>query len=425
MPRAQKGHTGQSRVTKKTAATRGPRQEYSARKGFKYRPLEAPNTIRIVVLKKGSRSDPVQCRLRHLTPVEGFFKRPSGWSQKNLKQAPSIAHIEGLGRAHIQQYERYCRNPIDLSDEFYTAVSTGDHSIYEALSYEWGKIDDESDADISVNQTKVRVRKNLYDALVELRYEQRDRNLWIDALSIDQSNVEEKNHQVGMMGDIYRGAENVIVWLGPACNGSDDILDLLNGLGPDWAEPGVLQSCLDSMNETEGIKLTALYNRSYWSRAWVQQELYLARRFAVHCGTKRMSDVKMVRIHIALFGYSGNRDSLHKSLKSPASTVMTRIAVRGNFMTLRRWLGAALTECYQASEPRDIIYALLDISSDCQYSQIIPDYNKPCIEVYLETVAFCNLSAHFRPILAERLGLPYDQQLQEWLEVYAASKSEE
>jgi hypothetical protein len=40
--------------------------------------------------------------------------------------------------------------------------------------------------------------------------------LWIDAISINQETLEERNHQVGIMGEIYSRAECVIIWLGRA-----------------------------------------------------------------------------------------------------------------------------------------------------------------------------------------------------------------
>lgn len=38
--------------------------------------------------------------------------------------------------------------------------------------------------------------------------------LWIDAVCIDQTDHREKSRQVAQMGDIYRDAERVLVWLG-------------------------------------------------------------------------------------------------------------------------------------------------------------------------------------------------------------------
>ena len=49
--------------------------------------------------------------------------------------------------------------------------------------------------------------------------------LWVDALYINQLDINERNHQVNQMGDIYRRAKRVIVRLRPSCN-----------LGTDWID---------------------------------------------------------------------------------------------------------------------------------------------------------------------------------------------
>jgi len=38
--------------------------------------------------------------------------------------------------------------------------------------------------------------------------------LWVDAVCIDQSDVEEKSHQVALMPEIYFTATKVLCWLG-------------------------------------------------------------------------------------------------------------------------------------------------------------------------------------------------------------------
>ena len=40
---------------------------------------------------------------------------------------------------------------------------------------------------------------------------------WIDAICIQQSDVSERNHQVRMMGLIYKRAAFVLAWLGMDC----------------------------------------------------------------------------------------------------------------------------------------------------------------------------------------------------------------
>ncbi|PVH81636.1 HET-domain-containing protein, partial [Cadophora sp. DSE1049] len=78
---------------------------------------------------------------------------------------------------------------------------------YQALSYTWGK-PDAFNFKIWINGILVPVRRNLLCAL-------RARSLiWVDALCIDQNNIVERGHQVDMMGDIFRDAEEVLTWLG-------------------------------------------------------------------------------------------------------------------------------------------------------------------------------------------------------------------
>jgi hypothetical protein len=53
--------------------------------------------------------------------------------------------------------------------------------------------------------------------------------LWIDSICIDQSRdaVEERNTQVALMGEIYKCAKRVVVWLGKSDIRSRLALDLV------------------------------------------------------------------------------------------------------------------------------------------------------------------------------------------------------
>ena len=84
---------------------------------------------------------------------------------------------------------------------------------YETLSYVWGT--EPADRLVFIGETIsiLRVKPNLEDALTALsrpsiRYDEKpnifsDRLLWIDAICIDQENIQERNHQVSIMGRIY------------------------------------------------------------------------------------------------------------------------------------------------------------------------------------------------------------------------------
>jgi len=90
---------------------------------------------------------------------------------------------------------------------------------YTALSYTWGNANCSSD--IFVNGTKRGVSPNLASALRHLRHQKETISLWADAVCINQADDLEKTAQLFIMDDIYRDAEEVLVWLGEASEDSD------------------------------------------------------------------------------------------------------------------------------------------------------------------------------------------------------------
>ena len=56
--------------------------------------------------------------------------------------------------------------------------------------------------------------KSCFDALLAIKRRSRsDQLVWIDQLSIDQRNLNERSAQVLLMSNIYAGAEQVLIWL--------------------------------------------------------------------------------------------------------------------------------------------------------------------------------------------------------------------
>jgi hypothetical protein len=91
-------------------------------------------------------------------------------------------------------------------------VSLDDAPFYEAVSYVWG-------LPLFVKQILcgdeiIPITKSCSYALHHLRRTKESRFLWIDACCIDQNSDLERNHQVGMMGDVYSNARRTLVWLG-------------------------------------------------------------------------------------------------------------------------------------------------------------------------------------------------------------------
>ncbi|KAM0490100.1 hypothetical protein ACHAP8_011926 [Fusarium lateritium] len=92
---------------------------------------------------------------------------------------------------------------------------------YYALSYTWGKpredVSDytaESRRSIVLNGESINASPNLYDALLQLHQYFPDKPVWIDALCINQDDIDERQCQVSAMDRVYGGADRVLIWLG-------------------------------------------------------------------------------------------------------------------------------------------------------------------------------------------------------------------
>ncbi|KAH9209961.1 heterokaryon incompatibility protein-domain-containing protein, partial [Leptodontidium sp. 2 PMI_412] len=83
---------------------------------------------------------------------------------------------------------------------------------YTALSYCWGSAS--KTEPITLNQYPFRVTENLYAALQVLCGSHNTDLFWIDAICINQSDLEERSAQVQNMKKIYEQASRVVIWLG-------------------------------------------------------------------------------------------------------------------------------------------------------------------------------------------------------------------
>lgn len=184
-----------------------------------------------------------------------------------------------------------------------SVIDISNDSDFEAVSYTWGP-SDESETLLLDNHV-VQIRRNLHDCLLELRNIYQIRRLWIDALSISQSDIAEKNQQVRMIGRIFSRAQRVVAWLGNHQDDSDIVFDIIARL---WKE--VQRSRLtrrirsyadkheDYIDTLMGMETPcvdrcvranlALMRRQYFARTWVIQEVTLARTVAVRCGDREI-----------------------------------------------------------------------------------------------------------------------------------------
>lgn len=101
---------------------------------------------------------------------------------------------------------------------------------YAALSYEWKG--EEPQVPLHCDDGSIiLVTSNCYSALIRLARQQKVSNFWVDAISINQRDVEERNAQVSFMFDIYKQSSITYVWLGEADSNSAQAMELLRKAG--------------------------------------------------------------------------------------------------------------------------------------------------------------------------------------------------
>ena len=124
--------------------------------------------------------------------------------------------------------------------------------------------------------------ENLAAALRRLRRTVEPRWLWIDAICIDQNIIAEKSQQVAMMGEIYKRANVVLIWLGePDVKIKTPIRDFR-------APNGIKNKSLSARRKWPLLLLRETLKvvpSRWWDRTWVLQEFLVASsRVWLQCG---------------------------------------------------------------------------------------------------------------------------------------------
>lgn len=142
---------------------------------------------------------------------------------------------------------------------------------------------------IKVNHDRYfKISINLLHALGHLRHPTEPKMIWIDAICINQRDILERNHQVDIMKEIYRGANPVISWLGPSYHHSPSVIALVNQVHPIDNSSRKREMILLALRYSKFNFLqayTSILKRAYWYRTWIIQEVFSATRLFIQCGS--------------------------------------------------------------------------------------------------------------------------------------------
>ncbi|KAM7214528.1 Heterokaryon incompatibility protein (HET) domain containing protein [Rhypophila decipiens] len=320
---------------------------------------------------------------------------------------------------------------------------------YTALSYVWGN--PAETVPTLVDGVEFLATKNLVAALAELQPEDGDSmTLWIDALCINQSDNDEKSGQIQLMKQIYEASACTIVWLGDDADGSEAVqaaiseskmTDETRAGDSELVQVGKLM-LVDPTIPTDSshpallstqASFSALLNREYWFRVWCLQEVSVSNEAVVACGRDgHKIDVdafgKTVHYYIKLMGVVINQAASKGDLVAQVRTGSpywpsdfaipingatrmldqrkkyrgvqrqqdhdggTDVRPNSSHPTLLHYLIDAYASVVedvslQSTDPRDMIYGLMNLACDVEELDIVPDYQKPCEQVFTETWA--------------------------------------
>jgi len=298
---------------------------------FRYQPLDSNTTqIRLLAIRPGQGGDTISCTLRHVY----------------LDEKPQ----------------------------------------YEALSYSWGDPSQTHEIGIFLHGDLLKVTPNLFAALKYLRQEATETVLWVDALCIDQANVQERSSQVQRMRDIYSHAQRTIVWLGDGTSNSDSamasIVDIANYGFFDRGRRGglaVLRTSRYNFPEllkfhgchSEKLKAVKdLLSRPWFRRMWVVQELSVSKEVIVVCGTSYITWENLSCALAALVHCTEMSEST-MTWGHPFDRMAKMDLCRRRNATWRLGGGTATINGlmhdfrdFEASDPRDKVYSMLGLAKD-------------------------------------------------------------
>lgn len=284
---------------------------------------------------------------------------------------------------------------------------------YTALSYAWGEPTKTRKISIG-RQDDVEIGENLWWFLhCRSLTIKKPRLFWIDAICIDQSNVHERNHQVGLMKQIYSMASRVYIWLGRESENSRLAMDFLANEG---AKP--LKRQVDDYrpiwSAQEGKAIRDLCERPYWRRMWVIQEIIHANKLTVWCGSQRLDWPVLDKLYLTLKTLQEEKclarhEFVADVLRSPAFVMVWQRAHWRHPETPTPKL-QTLIEIFQGWECTDIrdkVYALVSMAD--QETAIIPDYSRSSRQIYHDVLRrgvawddrFCKLLAQVLGLQAE------------------------
>lgn len=243
---------------------------------------------------------------------------------------------------------------------------------FDAVSYTWAteEGDDSKSKTIQIGHGhSMHVTINCEHALRQLRDWHTERRLWIDAVCINQEDVNERSHQVGIMDQIFSTANCVIMCIpyAPPDDRYPDLEASVKDLAPlfHWLRKPSEEVYMSNKKQIERA-LTGLLRSRYFQRAWVIQEIVLAKRLRLRYETYE------AEIFFPIL------DRIRQDFEAPPALNWSPGLARHSDVISCLQAGF---RC-KARDRRDRIFAVLSLMEPSSRSLIPADYNLSVESIY-------------------------------------------
>lgn len=278
-------------------------------------------------------------------------------------------------------------------------VSLDDEPHFEALSYVWGTGSEKHR--IFVDGAYLEIGKNLNIAMRYLRSHVHVRTFWIDAVCINQEDMQERGQQVQIMRDIYSSADKVVSWLGEPVEDTEKglkIVDFLSKNNHDSAEDfheGLFQKtpielgimAIFQYPVENWYALRKIWDRPYWRRIWIVQELAVSYKSAAI--TIGRQSYLLEDFYKAFIVNVFKHPAIHSRGDPSWCGELFAIALLQDRESYSLLSLLHRTTFFQATDLRDKVYALLGlVNNSADRYTIYPDYDKPLVDLCKELVRY-------------------------------------
>ena len=369
----------------------------------------------------------------HVVDLDDFTSGSRTWMKANNTER--ISPLEYLGSLRSRQWWG-TRLKSALHQRIHRQKSENVHSIlsqptihgrwnwgdFRAISYVWGK--SIASREVKINSHMVRVTDNLFDILQCLWLSKgpfvplTNPAIWVDALCINQLDVEERSLQVRRMGLVYGQSFQTIAWIGNNGPGDvhrgamfinafrDQLMDQTHQkktsqLRHSQSDDAFLTS-FRRLQDHDVIGFAALLLSAYWSRLWIVQEIVLGQENVVFAGHRyevSYNDMDMASAicwrHIEEIEEQCSQSCRFVGIEDLSNDIFHRIYLlrrllglsditKDGFSLFDLLLKMAISADSEQSDDKDKVYGMLSLQAPGLSDMIVPSYTKSVAEVYTD-----------------------------------------